>query len=134
MSAFGPRLAGRGRFVLGVDHRHGLAVAVVPGQVRFDRGRCGRDRGSVSGRIRAGSGAHSGAAAAGDRSSGGGHQEILENTVHMSRTKPRTTTVPDAVLDGPMLGDQLRQLQCPVVALVHSRSRRGRFGTKWWAV
>jgi hypothetical protein len=37
--------------------------------------------------------------------------------------------VPDAVLDGPMLDDQLRQLQCPVVALVQSRSRRGRFGT-----
>ncbi|MFK4363159.1 MULTISPECIES: hypothetical protein [Rhodococcus] len=33
------------------------------------------------------------------------------------------------MLDGPMLGDQLRQLQCPVVALVQSRSRRGRFGT-----
>ena len=47
---------------------------------------------------------------------------------HIENEAPHDNS-PDAVLDEPMLDDQLRQLQCPVIALVQSRSRQGRFGT-----
>ncbi len=124
MSAFGPLLPAA--VVLYLASITATGLSSLSYQVRS---------GSIAGgatvievACRAASGAHSGSSAAGDRSSGGGHQEILEHFPHVEDEASHDDG-PDAVLDGPMRGDQLRQLQCPVVALVQSRSRRGRFGT-----
>lgn len=79
MSAFGPLLPAA--VVLYLASITATGLSSLSHQVRS---------GSIAGgaavievACRAGSGAHSPAAAAGDRSSGGGHQEILEHCPHV---------------------------------------------------